>query len=83
MEIPFAAIKALGNRIELYINVGEGSLPHTPISIHRETVSSYRGHHEGGTSYVDAGGNDTNDLEAAQDQSTINLNSVLEVLMRV
>lgn len=39
-----------------------------------------KGYHEGGTSCVGACGSDSDYVEVVQDQSVINLNSVLEVL---
>lgn len=45
-----------------------------------ETVPSHGGCHEGGMPYEGACGSDSDDAEAVQGQSIINLNSVPEVL---
>lgn len=71
-------VEASGNSIELYISVGAEGPSHA-LPIHRETIPSHGGYHKGGSSHVDAGGSNTDDVEAVQDQRTINLNSVPEV----
>lgn len=78
MEIAVAVVETPENNIELYISVGEEGPSHSPLPIHRETVPSHERCHEGGTSYVGACGNDSNNVEAVQDQSVINLNTVPE-----
>lgn len=83
MEIAFPTVEAPENSIYLYISAREEGQSHAPIPIHRETVQSHREYHEGGTSHVDADGNDTDDEEAVQDQNTINLNSIPEVLRAI
>lgn len=65
---------ALGNSIELYISHGDEGPSSAPPPIHHETVPSPGGGHEGGASCEDVGGTDSDDAEAVQRQSLINLN---------
>lgn len=80
MEIALGEVEAPGNSIELYISHGDQGPSHAPLPIHREMVPSLGGCHEGGAPYEAADGTDSDDAEAVQGQSLINLNSVPEIL---
>lgn len=66
MEIAFAAVKALGISIELYISASEEGPSQAPPPIYRETVPSHGGCHEVGTPYE--GACDSDNTEAVQGQ---------------